>query len=215
MKTARRLFSLALVLVMVLSLSVTAFATSDAPTVTVYVTRGMYTAGGFDPDHGFIDQSLLPADPASKLITTDFFTGYDGENYWYDESSLAAELGTTQAVYAPEGYTSSTVTVLDAIIYALQFNGYTCSGGWDSVSQPNGGYVHSVFPEMEGTSHVGKETINGVEYNKYTGMGWRIAIKNAGETEFRSLTAYGTSVPIQDGMEIIFDYSYYCIYSLE
>lgn len=81
MKTARRLFSLALVLVMVLSLSVTAFATSDAPTVTVYVTRGMYTAGGFDPDHGFIDQSLLPADPASKLITTDFFTGYDGENY--------------------------------------------------------------------------------------------------------------------------------------
>ena len=53
MKTARRLFSLALVLVMVLSLSVTAFATSDAPTVTVYITRGMYTAGGFDPDHGF------------------------------------------------------------------------------------------------------------------------------------------------------------------
>lgn len=31
MKTARRLFSLALVLVMVLSLSVTAFATSDDP----------------------------------------------------------------------------------------------------------------------------------------------------------------------------------------
>ena len=144
MKTARRLFSLALVLVMVLSLSVTAFATSDDPTVTVYVTSGMYTEGGFDPDHGFIDQSLSPADPASKLVKSDFFTGYDGENYWYDELTLADSLATTQAVYAPESYTSTTVTVLDAIIFALQFNGYTCTGGWDFVTQPNGGYVHSV-----------------------------------------------------------------------
>ena len=53
-------------------------------------------------------------------------------------------------------------------------------------------------------------TINGVEYTKYYGNGWRIAIGQNGV--FTTPALYGTSYNIEDGMTIVFDLSDYVIY---
>lgn len=221
MKTTRRVLSLLLCLVMLCGImSITASATETNPTVVVYATQGMFTTGGYSPDHGFIDQTLQNLDPEDHLISTSFFTGYDedSDTYWYDQASLADGLADCQAVYAPTGYSSTTVTVLDAIIYAMQFNGYTCTGSWDSYTVPNGGYVHSVVGDVAnhpGTVTVSERalTVDGVLYDMYTGYGWRIAVKYPNGS-FTTLEHYGTYYPIVDGMEIIFDYSPYVMYDV-
>lgn len=222
MKTTRRILSLLLCLVMLCGImSITASATATNPTVLVYATEGMFTTGGYNPDHGFINQTLQNLNPEDHLISTSFFTGYDTVDdiyYGYDRESIAVDLIGCQAVYAPLGYSSTTVTVLDAIIYAMQLNGYTCTGGWDSLTTPNGGYVHSVSDDAtnySGTVTVYAEalTVDGVVYDMYIGNGWRIAVKYPGGS-FAALEKYGTYYPIVDGMEIIFDYSPYVMYDV-
>lgn len=221
MKTSRRILSLLLCLVMLCGvMSITVSATSADPTVVVYATEGMFTAGGYSPDHGFIDQTLVNLDPSQHLIDPSFFTGYDEDSgsSWYDQTSIVAGLAECQAVYAPNGYSSSTVTVLDAIIYAMQFNGYACTGGWDSNTSPNGGYVHSAISESanySGTVTIQENalTVDGVNYDQYTGYGWRIAVKYP-DGSFEPLEHYGTNYPIVDGMEIIFDYSPYVMFDV-
>ena len=60
MKHMRKALSLFLALAMIICFAVPAFAAdTDTATVTVYVTTGMFTPGGYDPDHGtFLEQEF-------------------------------------------------------------------------------------------------------------------------------------------------------------
>lgn len=53
-------------------------------------------------------------------------------------------------------------------------------------------------------------TINGVQYERYTGSGWNIAFTQNGQYVVPEL--YGNNFVIEDGMEIVFDYSPYVQY---
>lgn len=213
MKHMKKAFSLIMALVMVICLAVPAFAAStDEATVTVYVTTGMFTEGGYDPDHGtFKTQEFKDSENLDKHL-------FDGmEPLVLDAATVSALLFSEDGyvgireVYSAPATLSSDVNVLDAIICALQLNGYECEGGWDSVSTYPGGYVHSVTPNGIPTGGSTKATIDGVEYTKYYGTGWRIAIGQ--NDEFTTPSKYGTSFPIQDGMIIVFDLSSYVIYA--
>ena len=76
MKHMRKALSLFLALAMIICFAVPAFAAdTDTATVTVYVTTGMFTPGGYDPDHGtFLEQefrtkklSVITCSMAAKL----------------------------------------------------------------------------------------------------------------------------------------------------
>ena len=207
MKHMRKALSLLLVLAMVVCFAVPAFAAdTDTATVTVYVTTGMFTEGGYDPDHGtFLEQEFRDG----ESLDTHLFNGFEAVPL--DGATIAALFDTIRPVYGKEANYSENVNVLDAIICALQANGFDCNGGWDSVNNPNGGYVHSVTPGGIPTGGMTTENINGVKYNKYYGTGWRIAIGQNGV--FTAPALYGTSYNIEDGMTIVFDLSDYIIYS--
>lgn len=215
MKTSKKIISMILCLVMLCSImSIAAFADSDDPEVTVYVTTGMYTIGGYDyTNHTPVRQTLKNLDPEDNP-----FSYYEviPVDYWSIESCLEM----CHEVY-DENYAGD-VNVLDAIIFSLMMNGFDCYGGWDNcINRPQnvpGGYVHDVLPNGSGSVTVGSETdsVTGVTYATYLGKGWRVAIKYPGETYFdiEDYDLYATSFDIVDGMEIIFDYSDYLIYDL-
>ena len=205
MKHMRKALSLLLVLAMVVCFAVPAFAAdTDTATVTVYVTTGMFTEGGIDDNGDNIAQTYIGGNPESYLIP----------NYVVipvDSLSISASLSDCRDVYNAPNTLSNNVNVLDAIIYSLMFNGYTCRGGWDTVNIPNGGYVHDVLPGYAGTVAVTYPTINGVQYERYTGSGWNIAFTQNGQYVVPEL--YGNNFVIEDGMEIVFDYSPYVQYA--
>lgn len=206
MKHMKKAFSLIMALVMVICLAVPAFAAStDNATVTVYVTTGMFTEGGYDEVSGqFVKQQYRAEEnPADHL-----FNGYSVVTT--DGKRIAENLSTIRAVYSAPDTLSSDVNVLDAIIYALQAKGFTCFGGWDSYTKPNGGYVYSVTPGGVPESDMEDATIGGVDYTKYFGTGWQIAVKSG--NSFEALSNYGTTYPITNGMVIVFDLSPYVIY---
>jgi hypothetical protein len=218
-KNMKRVLSLALVLLMLCSvMSISAFATSSNPTVIVYATTGMFTTGGYDPNTQTIsDPTLLNVHPSTKLISG-FFTGFDGTNYWFDELSMSDPdfVDFYEAIYDAPSDFSNHVNILDAVIFAMVFNGYDCYGGWDSYTSPNGGYIYNV--DSYNSSYYGSSTptynaltLNGVNYDRYQGTGWRILVKYPGGS-FQELEHYYTEYPIVDGMEIIFDYSPFDIY---
>ena len=205
MKHMKKALALVLVLIMVFSLNITAFAAdTDDYVVTVYVTTGMFTTGGFDPDHGHV---IPNADPEDYLI-------YGYEPFPADGLSIAWDLSEYRSCYYGPSTMSDNVNVLDAIVFSLMMNGFTCSGGWDTVNSPAGGYISNVYPGYAQTVYQTQEVIGGVTYVKTYGNSWRIAVKGPNDTDYQALTIYGTSVTIEDGMEIIFDYSPYIVYSL-
>ncbi len=207
MKYMRKAFSLVLVLVLVVSLGVPVFAAStDNAKVTVYVTTGMFTSGGYDSAHGtFLDQEYKNQENLSSHL----FHGY--EVVELDGVTISALFDSIRPVYSQTAGFSENVNVLDAIVCALQANGFDCAGGWDNTAMQPGGYVHSVTPGGIPTGGATTENIDGVTYNKYYGTGWRIAIGQNGT--FTAPALYGTSYTIQNGMVIVFDLSPYVIYS--
>ena len=170
MKHMRKALSLFLALAMIICFAVPAFAAdTDTATVTVYVTTGMFTPGGYDPDHGtFLEQEFRNQETLSDHL----FNGCEAAEL--DGVTIAAMFEFTRPVYGKEANYSENANVLDAIICALMANGLEATGGWDSVNVPNGGYVHSVTPGGIPTGGATTETINGVEYTKYYGNGWRV-----------------------------------------
>ena len=142
MKHMRKALSLFLALAMIICFAVPAFAAdTDTATVTVYVTTGMFTPGGYDPDHGtFLEQEFRNQETLSDHL----FNGCEAAEL--DGVTIAAMFEFTRPVYGKEANYSENANVLDAIICALMANGLEATGGWDSVNVPNGGYVHSVTP---------------------------------------------------------------------
>lgn len=212
MRHMRKALSLLLVLAMVVCFAVPAMAASPADaTVTVYVTTGMFTKGGINGTTGAqIPQAFSGGDPASHLLT-----GYT--KVTLDIEDITSEqLTTYRGKYNAPTTLSTDVNVLDAVVAALSIRGFTCAGGWDSYSTPNGGYISSVSPNGIPENHVGTATINGVNYTKYYGTGWNLAFTQYNEEteafEYVVPKYYGTRYIVEDGMTIVFDLSAYELY---
>ena len=219
MRNFKKVLSLCLVLVMLCSMmSISAFASSDDPEVTVYVTTGMFSQGGYDDANRrpIIQTYLTGEDPADHPLY-----GFTSTGIKVKKSEINARLTDIRDEYAPTGY-SSDPNVLDAIICALAIkNDYTVSCGWDSITTPNGGYINSFdptgIPQYNDVDHATKyEYVEGVltpfEYTIYSGTGLKIAYNtSSGGTIVEPLT-YSTEQEIVDGMSIVLDYSSYVIY---
>lgn len=211
MKNIKKFLSLLLVLAMVFAMSSAVFAASpsDDATVTVYVTKGMFDEGGFDRQNNTYAkvQKYLGGNPAAHLNGT--FT--DMEPVELDVATIKAVMDRT--IYAAPSTLSADPNVLDAIIVAFNFYGYdNIQGGWDSnpVEGEPGGYINSVYPETPSYGPGMKETIDGVEYDVYTGSGWNIACTQNGVV--KEIESYGSNFVLEDGMVIVFDFSPYRLY---
>ena len=206
MKHMRKALSLLLVLAMVVCFAVPALAASpEGATVTVYITKDLFTKGGIDSSTGNkIDQEYIGGIPTSYIKKVEV-----------DISGISTtELKALKASYNnPDAETQTTVNVLDAIAYALSDTksgaalGYT--GGWDTWNTPNGGYISSV-DGYTGTPKVTEEEIGDTLYTKYSGSGWNIAFGTG--TTLTPPEYYGTYYGVTDGMIIVFDFSKYELY---
>lgn len=223
----KRLLSLIMAVMMVVVLVVPAAAattdtTSDG-TVTVYVTYGMFTKGGYDTAAKAPAKQEYNSDaaPTSDNINANFYINAytlsisDIEEYYME---------TTQGLYGvPDTSVSyfKTPNLVDAILAAFFENGIditdtdVVSAGWDDhpvVGNP-GGYIHYVAPDYPTFDETTKDTQDGVEYNVYSGYGWNIAC-GTDASNIKALDAYGTSTALTGGMIIVFDYSPYLIYDV-
>lgn len=223
----KRLLSLIMAVMMVVVLVVPAAAattdTTSGGTVTVYVTYGMFTKGGYDtaakaPKAQEYNSTGLPT---SDNINANFYISgmelsiRDIQEYYLDTTQYAYGVPDTSASYF------KTPNVLDAILSAFLVNGIditdtnAVNAGWDSkpvVGNP-GGYIHSVSPDVPKYNETIKQTVDGVLYNIYSGSGWNIACGTSA-SNIKALDAYGTSTALTDGMIIVFDYSEYQIYDV-
>ena len=98
MKHMRKALSLFLALAMIICFAVPAFAAdTDTATVTVYVTTGMFTPGGYDPDHGtFLEQEFRNQETLSDHL----FNGCEAAEL--DGVTIAAMFEFTRPVYGKE-----------------------------------------------------------------------------------------------------------------
>ena len=208
----KRLLSLIMAVMMVVVLVVPAAAattdtTSDG-TVTVYVTYGMFTEGGYDTAKKAPAKQAYNSDaaPTSDNINSNFY------------------IATTQGVYGvPDTSVSyfKSPNLVDAILAAFFENGIditdpnTVYTGWDDhpVRGNPGGYINYVAPQYPVYNDTTKETMDGVQYNVYSGEGWNIACGTSA-SNIKALDAYGTSTALEDGMIIVFDFSPYRIYDV-
>lgn len=211
MKNIKRFLSLMLVLAMVFAMSSAVFAASpsDDATVTVYVTKDMFDKGGFDYENNTYAkvQKYLGGDPVGHL--NDTFS--DMVPLELDVATIKSTMN--RAIYSAPSTLSADPNVLDAIIVAFMFCGYNdIQGGWDShpVEGKPGGYIHTVYPETPSYGPSTTETINGVEYDVYTGSGWNIACTQNGVV--KEIESYGSNFVLEDGMVIVFDFSPYRLY---
>ena len=200
MKHMRKALSLLLVLAMFVCFAVPAMAASpEGATVTVYITRDMFTKGGIDSNGNQIPQAYIGGVPASYV-----------KKYEVKPSEItAAKLAEYRASYKNPDTTSTTVNVLDAIACALTENNLTYTGGWDTYNTPNGGYISSVSG-FSGESASARVRVNGTWYMKYSGSGWNIAFNQGNGFEVPAY--YGNNYPVTNGMIIVFDFSAYELY---
>lgn len=223
----KRLLSLIMAVMMVVVLVVPAAAattdTASGGTVTVYVTYGMFTKGGYDtakkaPAKQAYNSTGLPT---SDNINSNFYINA----YTLSINTIKTDyMETTQGLYGvPDTSVSyfKTPNLVDAILAAFFENGIditdpnVVSAGWDDhpvVGNP-GGYIHSVSPDVPTYKETLKQTVDGVLYNIYRGNGWNIACGTSA-SNIKALDAYGTSTALTDGMIIVFDYSEYMIYDV-
>lgn len=223
----KRLLSLIMAVMMVVVLVVPAAAattdTTSNGTVTVYVTYGMFTKGGYDtaakaPKAQEYNSTGLPT---SDNINSNFYINA----YTLSISSIEADyMATTQGLYGvPDTSVSyfKTPNLVDAILAAFFENGIditdpnVVSAGWDDhpVRGNPGAYINYVAPQYPVYNGTTQETMDGVQYNVYSGEGWNIACGTSA-SNIKALDAYGTSTALTDGMIIVFDYSEYQIYDV-
>lgn len=223
----KRLLSLIMAVMMVVVLVVPAAAattdTASNGTVTVYVTYGMFTKGGYD--------TVAKAPKAQEYNSTGLPTSNDiNANFYINAYTLSINtiktdyMETTQGLYGvPDTSVSyfKTPNLVDAILAAFFENGIditdpnVVSAGWDDhpVRGNPGGYIHSVSPDVPKYNKTIQRTVDGVLYNIYSGNGWNIACGTSA-SNIKALDAYGTSTALTDGMIIVFDYSEYLIYDV-
>lgn len=222
-KNIKKVLSLALVLVMLCSMmSISVFAEDD-PYVTVYITRGMFTPGGYNPQlHEPKLQEYVGGIPGSN----NYFNGLVLPNGQYFSaqtikiSDINAALSAARTCYGGTGL-PSTPNVLDAIYVAITMpkvtvegvphDKYTPIGGWDTWG--NGGYISYFTPD--GTTNTDDpdefyDSTTEVTYDIYSGTGWQIACTQNGTLS--EISTYGTNYALFSGMKIVFDLSYYEIY---
>ncbi len=223
----KRLLSLIMAVMMVVVLVVPAAAattdtTSDG-TVTVYVTYGMFTKGGYDTvaKAPKAQEYNSNAAPTSNDINANFYINA----YTLSINTIKTDyMATTQGLYGvPDTSVSyfKTPNLVDAILAAFFENGIditdpnVVSAGWDDhpVRGNPGGYIHSVSPDVPKYNKTIQRTVDGVLYNIYSGNGWNIACGTSA-SNIKALDAYGTSTALTDGMIIVFDYSEYLIYDV-
>lgn len=223
----KRLLSLIMAVMMVVVLVVPAAAattdtTSDG-TVTVYVTYGMFTKGGYDTvaKAPKAQEYNSNAAPTSNDINANFYINA----YTLSINTIKTDyMATTQGLYGvPDTSVSyfKTPNLVDAILAAFFENGIditdpnVVSAGWDDhpVRGNPGGYIHSVSPDVPKYNETIQRTVDGVLYNIYSGNGWNIACGTSA-SNIKALDAYGTSTALTDGMIIVFDYSEYLIYDV-
>lgn len=223
----KRLLSLIMAVMMVVVLVVPAAAattdTTSGGTVTVYVTYGMFTKGGYDTAAKApkAQEYNSTAAPTSDNINANFYINA----YTLSISDIEANyMETTQGLYGvPDTSVSyfKSPNLVDAILAAFFENGIditdtdVVSAGWDDhpVRGNPGGYIHSVSPDVPTFNETEQKTMDGVVYNVYSGNGWNIACGTSA-SNIKALDAYGTSTALTDGMIIVFDYSPYLIYDV-
>lgn len=223
----KRLLSLIMAVMMVVVLVVPAAAattdTTSNGTVTVYVTYGMFTKGGYDTvaKAPKAQEYNSTAAPTSDNINANFYINA----YTLSISDIEANyMETTQGLYGvPDTSVSyfKSPNLVDAILAAFFENGIditdtdVVSAGWDDhpVRGNPGGYIHSVSPDVPTFNETEQKTMDGVVYNVYSGNGWNIACGTSA-SNIKALDAYGTSTALTDGMIIVFDYSPYLIYDV-
>lgn len=223
----KRLLSLIMAVMMVVVLVVPAAAattdTTSGGTVTVYVTYGMFTKGGYDTvaKAPKAQEYNSNAAPTSNDINANFYINA----YTLSINTIKTDyMATTQGLYGvPDTSVSyfKTPNLVDAILAAFFENGIditdpnVVSAGWDDhpVRGNPGGYIHSVSPDVPKYNKTIKQTVDGVLYNIYSGNGWNIACGTSA-SNIKALDAYGTSTALTDGMIIVFDYSEYLIYDV-
>lgn len=223
----KRLLSLIMAVMMVVVLVVPAAAattdTTSNGTVTVYVTYGMFTKGGYDTVAKAPKAQEYNSDaaPTSDKINANFYINA----YTLSISDIEANyMETTQSLYGaptekPDYFKEP--NLLDAILAAFFENGIditdpnTVYTGWDDhpVRGNPGGYINYVAPQYPVYNDTTKETMDGVQYNVYSGEGWNIACGTSA-SNIKALDAYGTSTALEDGMIIVFDFSPYRIYDV-
>lgn len=219
-KNIRKVLSLVLVLVMLCSMmSISAFATDGPPSVTVYITKNMFTAGGFDTT---TNQPVLQTYIGGTPPTSNYFYANDTTGFSKQVipiSTIASAVNTTKGYYGNPALTAipQSPNVLDAIVVALTNYSKTPYGGWDTYSSPNGGYISGFSPDG-GTSYGGSSVYYVLNeddeiiatYDVYTGTGWQIACTQSGTIQ--ACSTYGSNYGLFDGMVIVFDLSSYSIY---
>jgi hypothetical protein len=201
MKNTRKILALVLALILAVSLSVSAFAVGNDGTVTVYIT-----VGNFNTDGDYI--GATPPDVGTANDNFDIFALVLN----IDDIQTAVDDGQKE-YYLPDPSDDpldGEASVLDAIISAFLDNNVAPSditAGWDSapvVGAP-GGYISNVAPQELDTyppEVVGNNTI-------YSGTGWLGAYTQSGV--IAGTDVYLSTIPLADGMDIVFDVSTYSI----
>ena len=223
----KRLLSLIMAVMMVVVLVVPAAAattdTASGGTVTVYVTYGMFTKGGYDTAKKAPAKQAYNSDaaPTSDDINANFYINA----YTLSINTIKTDyMETTQYAYGvPDTSVSyfKTPNLVDAILAAFVEKDIditdpnVVSAGWDDhpVRGNPGGYINYVAPQYPVYNETIKETRDGVLYNVYSGEGWNIACGTSA-SNIKALDAYGTSTALEDGMIIVFDFSPYLIYDV-
>lgn len=214
----KRIISMVLVVLLLCSmLSISALATG--PSVTVYFTRGMFSAGGFDTNtYQPIKQHYNGGIPSANNEFSSILGLSIPPVEIADIPNMNAFYGNGTGLYSPN--------VLDAIAYVLTETHtqnpddptevFTPVGGWDEDGDPEGGYISYFYPD--GSTQYNGGTMyqagNGAWYFHYTGWGWQIACTQLvnGIPTIKEVDEYATQYGLSDGMVIVFDYSYYDIY---
>ena len=223
----KRLLSLIMAVMMVVVLVVPAAAattdTTSGGTVTVYVTYGMFTEGGYDtakkaPAKQAYNSTGLPT---SDKINSNFYINA----YTLSINTIKTDyMETTQYSYGvPDTSVSyfKSPNLVDAILAAFVEKDIditdpnVVSAGWDDhpVRGNPGAYINYVAPQYPVYNDTTQETVDGVQYNVYSGEGWNIACGTSA-SNIKALDAYGTSTALEDGMIIVFDFSPYRIYDV-
>lgn len=184
----KRLLSLIMAVMMVVVLVVPAAAattdTTSNGTVTVYVTYGMFTKGGYDTVAKAPKAQEYNSDaaPTSDKINANFYINA----YTLSISDIEANyMETTQSLYGaptekPDYFKEP--NLLDAILAAFFENGIditdsdTVYAGWDDhpVRGNPGAYINYVAPQYPVYNGTTQKTMDGVQYNPHPAIFQRL-----------------------------------------